>query len=280
MVLLAALALILLLGAPGPVAPHSALPPTQPGSSRDEGTFLVTQADDGSQAIYFIAQHARHSVLPADLQTEEQLNPLWPVRAASRQDVLAYPEGAPVGSARGGLLAAPAPAPAPAQPAAESVPAQPAADDASAPETTTTVPLRPGDNLTHLAADYGTSVDAILAANGLSTANRIYAGQTLVIPSAAPAATAEAPADEMPMTAPAAVADVSPAAAEASDDAAVTPTDAAASSTTYTVKRGDSAFTIARQFGVSIDDLLAANGIANPNHVEAGQVLTVPAGSS
>ena len=263
--LLAALALILLLGAPGPVAPHSALPPTQPGSSRDEGTFLVTQADDGSQAIYFIAQHARHSVLPADLQTEEQLNPLWPVRAASRQNVLAYPEGAPVGSARSGLLAAPAPAPAPAPPAAQP------ADDVPAAAEPTTVTLRPGDNLTHIAADYGTSVEAILAANGLSNANRIYAGQTLVIPSDVSAATAEAPADEAPTAA----------VPEASDDTAATPTAAsAASSTTYTVKRGDSAFTIARQFGVSIDDLLAANGIANPNHVEAGQVLTVPAGSS
>jgi LysM repeat protein len=270
-VLLAALALILLLGAPGPLAPHSALPPTQPGASRDEGTFLVTQADDGSQAIYFIAQNARHSVLPADLQTEEQLNPLWPVRAASRQDVLAYPEGAPVGSARGGLLVAPAPAPAPAPPAA-----QPTDNVPAAPEPIT-VTLRPGDNLTHIAADYGTSVEAILAANGLSNANRIYAGQTLVIPSDAPAAVAEAPADTSTSAeaAPVAATPAEDAAAVADDDAT-----AATASATYTVKRGDSAFTIARQFGVSIDDLLAANGIANPNHVEAGQVLTVPAGSS
>jgi LysM repeat protein len=270
-VLLAFIALILALGAPGlPVAPHSALPSTQPGLGRDEGVFLVTQASDGTQAIYFIAQNVRHSILPAEVQTEEQLNPLWPVRAASQQDVLAYPEGAPIGNARSGLVQAPPPAqPADAAQPVEAVQPAEVAEPAPTPEPVTYV-LRPGDNLTRIAEANGTSVEAILAANGLSNANRIYAGQTLLIPPAADAL-AEAPSDATPAAG---------VAASSSDDGAPEAEATPAPGTPYTVRRGDSAFTIARQFGVSIDDLLAANGIANPNHVEAGQVLTIPAGSS
>ena len=54
-----------------------------------------------------------------------------------------------------------------------------------------------------------------------------------------------------------------------------TPDDGAPTAT-YTVKPGDSAFLIARQFGVAQSALLAANGIANPSRVYTGQVLTIP----
>ena len=92
---------------PTPLAPpRSQLPATQPGLDADEGVFLVTAADDGSRAVYFIAANARHSLLASDLLLEQQLNPLWPVRFASRDEVLAYPEAAPVGSGRAGLLGA------------------------------------------------------------------------------------------------------------------------------------------------------------------------------
>jgi LysM repeat protein len=49
---------------------------------------------------------------------------------------------------------------------------------------------------------------------------------------------------------------------------------------TYLVKRGDSAIGIARQLGVDVEVLLAANGVTNRNRIYAGQVLTVPALSS
>jgi hypothetical protein len=110
-VLLAAIAfsVSLVLGASAPLfaqtdSTRSQLPATQPGLSRNEGVFLVTAADDGRSLIYFIAQNTRHSTLPGDLQREQQLNPLWPVRTATRDEVLAFPEAAPIGSARTGLL--------------------------------------------------------------------------------------------------------------------------------------------------------------------------------
>jgi peptidoglycan/xylan/chitin deacetylase (PgdA/CDA1 family) len=45
---------------------------------------------------------------------------------------------------------------------------------------------------------------------------------------------------------------------------------------TYTVQAGDTLFSIAQRFGVSVDELAQANGIANPSLIYAGQVLTIP----
>src|SRR5207253_2352918 len=63
--------------------------------------------------------------------------------------------------------------------------------------TPSTYVLKPGDNLTHVARAFGTSVDAILAANGLTNANRIYAGKALTIPGSD---TADEVADDAPQT--------------------------------------------------------------------------------
>ena len=44
---------------------------------------------------------------------------------------------------------------------------------------------------------------------------------------------------------------------------------------TYTVKSGDSLGKIALQFSVSVDDLMAANNLTNPDTIDVGQVLTI-----
>lgn len=247
-----ALALSLVVAATTPAAPP--LPPTQPGSSHDEGWFLFTSADDGSRAVYFIAGNTRHSILPSDVQLELQANPLWPERQATPDEVLGFPEGAPIGTARSGLLGA-ADAPQ-ASPLAEEPAATPAGEPA-------VYVMRRGDTLTHIAAEYGTSVDAILAANGLSNPNRVEAGQWLLIPS-----DGEVTAPEVPDTV---AEDAAPTDVEAEEPTADIPT-----ATTYTVLPGDSAFKIARRFGIDQQALLDANGISNPNRVFAGQVLTIP----
>jgi LysM repeat protein len=305
-VLLAAfgVALSLILGAgspataPSPTAPP--LPPTQPGTSHDEGWFLFTTADDGSRVVYFIAGNTRHSILPSDVQLELRVNPLWPERQALQDEVLAFPEAGPIGSAKAGLLGAPQPAdPEPAAPqpedphpvAPQPADPQPAPVD-SAPVAVDDTPaapaiytLHPGDNLTHIARDYGTTVDAILAANGMTNANRIYAGQSLMIPSADGSETASADAPDAPAavaeddSSPAPVADQSSVADSDSSAAAADPSDNSDdvdAASTYTVVRGDSAIKIARRFGIDEGALLDANGISNPNRVYVGQVLTIP----
>jgi LysM repeat protein len=311
-------------GAPGAsttsaqaTAGRSELPATRPGLSPNEGVFLITAADDGSRLVYFIAQNTRHSTLPADLQREQELNVLWPVRVATRDEVLAFAEGAPVGSARAGLLNAPSiqaePAPVEDEPVAAEAPAAPIAAEAPAapiaaepiaaapvaavaaeapvaaaapavaeapPATTESVVyvLRRGDNLTNISARYATTIPAIQAANGLTNANRIFVGQSLVIPGSAPAAEEIQPAPRLAPV-PGIVESPTPPLPVALDEpesVADVPAGDSEAAVTYTVKRGDSAILIARQFGVEVNDLLAENGVVNRNRVYVGQVLNIP----
>lgn len=44
----------------------------------------------------------------------------------------------------------------------------------------------------------------------------------------------------------------------------------------YIVKSGDTPYNIARTFGISVDDLLAANPGINPNNLQIGQIICVP----
>jgi LysM repeat protein len=98
-----------------------------------------------------------------------------------------------------------------------------------------------GENLTGIARRYGTTVQAIVQANQLANPNRIYPGQRLLIPGA--------------WTPP------------------------PASGGTYIVQRGDTLSAIAYRHGVSVTDLVRANGIVNPNRIYPGQRLLIPGSS-
>ncbi len=54
------------------------------------------------------------------------------------------------------------------------------------------------------------------------------------------------------------------------------PPPARAGSRTHTVKPKETLFAISRQYGVSVADLMAANGIRNPSAVAVGAVLKIP----
>jgi LysM repeat protein len=47
----------------------------------------------------------------------------------------------------------------------------------------------------------------------------------------------------------------------------------------YVVKKGDTLGKIAKAFQVRVADLMALNGIANQDHIEAGQELKIPTGA-
>ena len=59
------------------------------------------------------------------------------------------------------------------------------------------------------------------------------------------------------------------------------PTTAAptSSSLTYTIQSGDTLAAIADRFNVSVDDIVSANSIENPDVISVGQQLTIPTGS-
>ena len=46
--------------------------------------------------------------------------------------------------------------------------------------------------------------------------------------------------------------------------------------TVYVVKRGDTLWSIARQFGVSVNTIVEANGIEDLPHLVIGQALVIP----
>jgi lysozyme len=123
--------------------------------------------------------------------------------------------------------------------------------------------VQPGDSLWRIAEHFGTSAQAIQDANNLVNANRIYAGQQLLIPGAG-AAQAQSPA------APAVPASDQPEAVAAADPPSLT----------YTVRHGDTLVGIAVRFGLEAGDLQTLNDLDNPNRIYAGQVLVLWTGSA
>jgi LysM repeat protein len=108
-----------------------------------------------------------------------------------------------------------------------------------------TYAVRPGDTLASIARRFGTTVQTVAAANGIANVNKVVAGSTLTIPGASGTAPTNA--------------------------------GAGAGGATYTVASGDTLASIARRFATTVTALSQANGIANPNRIVIGKVLTVPA---
>jgi LysM repeat protein len=99
-----------------------------------------------------------------------------------------------------------------------------------------------GETLRTIAARYGMTVDAIVAANNIVNPNRILAGQRLTIPGSGGAAPS-------------------------------------GGGGTHVVQAGENLFRIGLRYGLTVDQLLAANGLSNPDQVYAGQMLTISGGN-
>ena len=99
-----------------------------------------------------------------------------------------------------------------------------------------------GETLSEIAKLYNVSLSQITAANSISNPNLIYSGQRLVLPGAG------------------------------SDVA----TGSSSGSGVHLVQRGENLFRISVMYNVSMDSIVAANNIANANHIYTGQQLVIP----
>jgi len=104
-----------------------------------------------------------------------------------------------------------------------------------------------GDTLSGLAHRYRTDVTSLRQANNLS-GSRIHAGQALLIPK--------------------------------SPDALSNPVTTRTRGTRYTVRNGDSLWTISRSQGVSMSALMRANHVGPKDLLKVGQTLTIPGSAS
>lgn len=124
----------------------------------------------------------------------------------------------------------------------------------SVPEWTPPVPqyathrVRSGETLAQIAGRYGTSVSALVSANGLRSAHRLRVGQRLRVPVRG-AAGATIPASR---------------------------TASSGEASRYEVQRGDTLGRIADAHGVSLQALMRANGLGARATIHPGQWLVIP----
>jgi LysM repeat protein len=112
-----------------------------------------------------------------------------------------------------------------------------------------TVTVAPGQTLTQIARSYGTTVPVLASVNGLSDPNSVEAGTVLQVPSSA-----STPATSTPST--------------------------PASPSTVVVAPGQSLWSIAHHYGITVAALASANGIADSAHVLVGAKLAIPSAFS
>ena len=122
------------------------------------------------------------------------------------------------------------------------VPSEPAPEPVPQPQPVVeagTYTVQPGDTLSAIGERFGVPFQVIARANGIANPDMINVGQVLRIPPA------DAPAPEPEPR-------------------------------TYAVRPGDALSSIGREFGVSYTEIARANGIANPDMINVGQVLRIP----
>lgn len=126
-----------------------------------------------------------------------------------------------------------------------------------------------GENLFRIALKHGTTVGRLMELNGLRDDSFVYAGQRLRILSPELPATPKA-ADVVRSASPASPAPVGGTANPSSP----------AKSSVHIVAPGQNLYRISLQYDIPYTSIMAANGLASPDFVWAGQQLIIPAAAA
>ena len=184
----------------------------------------------------------------------------------------------------------PRPAPAPvsvmSQPAASTPPVTPVAraTPPSAASTGEEIEVHQGDTVYNISRRHSVSMSELIRVNGLTDLN-LKPGQKLRLPAgaksvakAAPRSQPVPPTAEAPKAAPVTPVVPTAAAPAAAQPVAAAPTAAASAAwtETYTIKAGDSLYSVARRRGVTVAELQRVNGITDARKVMPGAVIKVP----
>lgn len=149
-------------------------------------------------------------------------------------------------------------------------------DPTATPATVTHV-VQEGETVSALALQYGTTINAIGAANQLDPRNVIFVGQRLVMPlsgfgaqfaelvSASATPTATATATPLPTDTPTPTLTPTP-----TDTPTPTPTPF-----TYQILPGDTLSSIGQRYGMTVAEIVERNGIINQHDIDVGQILVL-----
>jgi LysM repeat protein len=120
--------------------------------------------------------------------------------------------------------------------------------------------VQPGENLFRIALRYGVPVNLLAAVNNITDPRRIFVGQSLIIPSTT------AGAILLPST-PLPIATV-----------ATTTLLPEGENFLHEVMWGQTLYSIALRYGLTVSDIAVANNIVNPRLIYPGQILVIPLG--
>ncbi|MCD1279263.1 LysM peptidoglycan-binding domain-containing protein [Psychrobacter sp. CCUG 69069] len=120
--------------------------------------------------------------------------------------------------------------------------------------------VKSGDTLTGVAKRYNIGLSDLATANNLTTNSNLILGRTITIPASGSAAVASSTTQSS-----------SSSASTASSNGKKL-----GNTENYKVQSGDGLIALARQFGVSVEDLAATNNLATNAQLQRGQTLKVP----
>ncbi|MGE5601981.1 MAG: LysM peptidoglycan-binding domain-containing protein, partial [Nitrososphaerales archaeon] len=141
-----------------------------------------------------------------------------------------------------------------------------------------------GDTLASIARSFGVSAAALAQANGITNPDLIWVGQQLTVPgpgasggAARPQPTVTPVPVPLPSTSWTAPTAQPPPTAAPTAQPTTGPAEVAASGPKiHVVQPGETLSTIARKYGVSVGDLVAANGLGSPDVIGVGVRLLIP----